>query len=82
MRDTADVHFLKTKEHQVTQITLITMQSEMTNTSPRHMPVIGNVHPIKIENLDIVSFDRAYKEVSNKNIEHFLWLSLCDMTVP
>ena len=21
----------------------------MANTSPRHMPVIGNVHPIKIE---------------------------------
>ena len=31
----------------------ITRQSEMANTSPRHMPVLGNVHPIKIENLDI-----------------------------
>ena len=30
----------------------------------------------------IVSFDRAYKEVSTKNIENFLWLSFCDMTVP
>ena len=30
----------------------------------------------------IVSFDRAYKEVSTKNIEHFLWLSFCAMTVP
>ena len=30
-----------------------TRQSEMTNTSPRHMPVLGNVHPIKIENVDI-----------------------------
>ena len=28
----------------------------MANTSPRHMPVIGNVHPIKIENFDIVSW--------------------------
>ena len=26
----------------------ITRQSEMANTSPRHMPVLGNVHPIKI----------------------------------
>ena len=25
----------------------------MVNTSPRHMPVLGNVHPIKIENVDI-----------------------------
>ena len=25
----------------------------MANTSPRHMPVLGNVHPIKIENFDI-----------------------------
>ena len=23
------------------------------NTSPRHIPVHGNVHPIKIENIDI-----------------------------
>ena len=29
--------------------TLKTRQSEMANTSPRHMPVLGNVHPIKIE---------------------------------
>ena len=33
--------------------TAITRQSEMANTSPRHMPVLGNVHPIKIENVDI-----------------------------
>ena len=26
-----------------------TRQSEMANTSPSHMPVLGNVHPIKIE---------------------------------
>ena len=25
----------------------------MANTSPRHMPVLGNIHPIKIENFDI-----------------------------
>ena len=30
-----------------------TRQSEMANTSPRHMPVIANVHPIKLENFDI-----------------------------
>ena len=30
----------------------------------------------------IVSFDRAYKEESTKNIENYLWLSFCDMTVP
>ena len=29
----------------------------------------------------IVLFDRAYKEVSKKNIANFLWLSFCDMTV-
>ena len=28
-----------------------TRQSEMANTSPRHMSMIGNVHPIKIENI-------------------------------
>ena len=36
-----------------------TRQSEMANTSPRHMPVLGNVHPIKIEILiffrDVIS---------------------------
>ena len=30
-----------------------TRQFEMANTSPRHMPVLGNVHLIKIENIDI-----------------------------
>ena len=34
-------------------IQYIARQSEMANTSPRHMPVLGNVHPIKIEYLDI-----------------------------
>ena len=28
----------------------------MANTSPRHMPVLGNVHPIKIEKFDIFSW--------------------------
>ena len=28
----------------------------MANTSPRHKPVLGNVHPIKIENFDIFSW--------------------------
>ena len=36
-------------------VTNITRQSEMANTSPRHMPVLGNVNPIKIENFDIFS---------------------------
>ena len=34
-------------------IIIATRQSEMANTSPRHMPVLGNVHPIKIEKFDI-----------------------------
>ena len=25
----------------------------MANTSPRHMPVLGSIHPIKIENFHI-----------------------------
>ena len=52
----------------------------MANTSFRHMPVFGNVHPIKIENIflrDIISLfsrvfifliDRAIQEVPMKNI--------------
>ena len=36
-----------------------TRQSEMANTSPRHMSVLGNVHPIKIKKLiffcDVIS---------------------------
>ena len=35
---------------------VVTRQSEMANTSPRHMPVIGNVHPIKIKIKDISSW--------------------------
>ena len=49
----------------------------MANTSPLHMPVLGNVHPIKIDNLYIFSLlarvfifliDRATQEVPMKNI--------------
>ena len=39
---------------------LSTRQSEMANTSPRHMPVLGNVHPIKIENFDIFFFVTSF----------------------
>ena len=50
----------------------------MANTSPGHMPVLGNVHPIKIENIffrDIISLfsrdfifliDRATLEIPMK----------------
>ena len=31
------------------------MHIKFANSSPRHMPVLGNVHPIKIENIDIFS---------------------------
>ena len=34
-------------------ITYLTRQSEMANTSPRHMPVLGNVHAIKVENQEV-----------------------------
>ena len=54
----------------------------MANTSPRHMPVLGNVHPIKIEKKriffrDVISLlarvfilliDTATQEVPMKNI--------------
>ena len=55
----------------------------MANTSPSHMPVLGNVHPIKIENpitplkCDVISLlarvfilliDTATQEVPMKNI--------------
>ena len=53
----------------------------MANTSPRHMPVLGNVHPIKIEHFDIFRdvisllarvfiflIDRATQKVSMKSI--------------
>ena len=35
---------------------LETRQSEMANTSSRHMPVLGYVHPIKIEKFHIFSW--------------------------
>ena len=54
----------------------------MANTSPHHMPVLGNVHPIKIEKIfiffrDVISLlarvfilliDTAAQEVHMKNI--------------
>ena len=53
----------------------------MANTSPRHMPVFGNVHPIKTDSFDIFRdvtcllarvfiflIDRATQEVHMKNI--------------
>ena len=42
-----------TSGHQKVRPNIKQRQSEMANTSPRHMPVLGNVHPIKIENFDI-----------------------------
>ena len=60
----------------------VTRQSEMANTSLRQMPVLGNVHPIKIEKnvicfRDVISLlarvfilliDTATQEVPMKNI--------------
>ena len=53
----------------------------MANTSPRHMPVLGNVYPIKIKHFDIFRdvisllawvfiflIDTATQEVPMKNI--------------
>ena len=53
----------------------------MANTSPRHIPVLGNVHPIKIKILicfrDVISLltrvvilliDTATQEIPMKNI--------------
>ena len=44
----------------------------MANTSPRHMPVLDNVHPIKIISLlarvFILLIDTATQEVPMKNI--------------
>ena len=56
---------------------LETRQSEMANTSPCPIPVLGNVHPIKIEKNDVISLlarvfilliDTATQEVPMKNI--------------
>ena len=69
--------------------TVLTRQSEMANTSPRHMPVLGNAHPIKIEILilfrDVISLlarvfifliDRATQEVPmTKIFEGNCWSS-------
>ena len=69
--------------HNIRPTTLanVTRQSEMANTSPRHMPVLGNVHAIKIEHFDIfcdvisllarvfiLLIDTATQEVPMKNI--------------
>ena len=67
----------------------LTRQSEMANTSPRHMPVIGNVHPIKIKHwiffrdiiyllvrIFIFLIDRATQDVPMKNT--LLAKKLCD----
>ena len=61
--------------------TIRTRQSEMANTSPRHMPVLGNIHPLKSKMLiffrDVISLlarvvilliDTATQEVPMKNI--------------
>ena len=51
----------------------------MANTSPHHMPVLGNAHPLKIENIFhyvisllarvfIFLIDRATQEVPMQNI--------------
>ena len=40
----------------------------MANTSPRHMPVVGNVHPIKIENFDI------FRDVISLHARVFIFL--------
>ena len=36
----------------------------MANTSARHMPVLGNVHPIKIENFDIIFVTSFFAHLS------------------
>ena len=69
-------------------ITIPTRQSEMANTSPRHMPVLGNAHPIQIENFFVISLlarvfifviDRATQEVPMKNIVLYCRSSFWDI---
>ena len=36
--------------HHILCVAVITRRSELANTSPRHMPLLDNVHPIKIKN--------------------------------
>ena len=36
----------------------------MANTSPRHMPVLGNVHPIKLKS-EMLIFFRDRREAGN-----------------
>ena len=68
--------------HLISIIPFITRQSEMANTSPCHIPVLGDVPPIKIENFyfyfpDVISLlarvfifliDRATQEIAIQNI--------------
>ena len=74
-------HTSRRKTHADRAMTCTTRQSEMANTSPRHMSVLGNVHPIKIEMFDIfrdvisllarvfiLLIDTATQEVPMKNI--------------
>ena len=52
--------------------TLATRQSEMANTSPCHIPVLGDVPPIKIETFDLLS----WRHFSARSIFYiFNWLS-------
>ena len=46
-------NYLYVEKLAILSTAVLTRQSEMANTSSRHMPVLGNVHPIKIENVDI-----------------------------
>ena len=53
--------------------TMTTRQSEMVNTLPCHIPVLGDVPPIKIENLDyffVISFLYSLKFVLFHRIEY------------
>ena len=58
----------------------------MANTSPRHMPVLGNVHPIKIENIlfrDIISvFSRVFNLAKQGYCNHFVCLCVCLCVFP
>ena len=44
----------------------------MANTSPRHMPVLGNIHPIEIENFDIFAWLKKEKWRHKKYVN--IWL--------
>ena len=44
-------------KHTPQLIHLVTRQSEMANTSPHQMPVLGNIHPINIEHFNYLFSD-------------------------